>query len=170
MHKLHTHSFDTRFGEVKTVATDDKLLLIALPGESEDEIDRQVAQYADGGEILKGGEINKMAEQQLREFLDGDRREFSLPVDLRGTEFQRAVLERVQRIPYGETMTYGQIACSSGRPSSARAVGAANAGNTLPLVIPCHRVVAANGLGGYGGGLELKADLLQMEAENLCPR
>ncbi|UCC45471.1 MAG: methylated-DNA--[protein]-cysteine S-methyltransferase [Candidatus Zixiibacteriota bacterium] len=167
MRKLFTNSFNTRLGAVKTIATEKKLLLIALPGESEDEIERQTARYADGAEVLEGGEINRMAERQLTEFLNGKRREFSLPVELRGTEFQRMVLQRVQQIPYGKTMTYGEVARSIGRPSSARAVGAANAANRLPLVIPCHRVVAAHGQGGYGGGLEVKADLLQMEAENL---
>ncbi len=77
------------------------------------------------------------------------------------------VLERVAAIPYGHTLTYGAIARAIGKPGAARAVGAANARNPLPLLIPCHRVVASNGLGGYGGGLAMKRRLLELEGLSL---
>lgn len=103
--------------------------------------------------------------RELREYAAGRRREFTFRVEAAGTEFQRRVWRELRRIPYGETATYGEIARRIGRPGAARAVGAANGGNPIPIVVPCHRVVAAGGkLGGYGGGLSLKRRLLELEA------
>ncbi|MCK5644346.1 MAG: methylated-DNA--[protein]-cysteine S-methyltransferase [Gammaproteobacteria bacterium] len=101
---------------------------------------------------------------QLREYFSGTRHEFDLPLDVRGTAFQRAVWAEVAHIPYGATTTYGEIAQRIGRPGAARAVGAANGANPLPILIPCHRVIGAGGsLTGYGGGVNVKAALLQLE-------
>lgn len=101
---------------------------------------------------------------QLREYFACTRREFDLPLDVRGTPFQRAVWTQVARIPYGTTTTYGEIAHRIGRPRAARAVGGANSANPLPIIIPCHRVIGAGGaLIGYGAGLAVKAMLLQLE-------
>ncbi len=89
---------------------------------------------------------------------------FELPLDLRGTPFQRAVWEALQEIPYGETRSYAEIARRVGQPNAVRAVGAANGANPVALIVPCHRVIASGGkLGGYGGGLALKGKLLAME-------
>ena len=101
--------------------------------------------------------------EQLLAYLAGRRRSFSLPLAPGGSEFQRQVWSALQRIPYGETCTYGELARRLGREGAARAIGAANGANPLPLLIPCHRVVAAGGLGGYSGGLELKRRLLALE-------
>ena len=101
---------------------------------------------------------------QLCEYFFRTRREFDLPLDLRGTPFQRAVWEKVARIPYGTTTTYGEIARCIARPKAARAVGGANGANPLPIIIPCHRVIGARGaLTGYGAGLTIKAKLLKLE-------
>jgi len=101
---------------------------------------------------------------QLREYFSRIRREFDLPLDVRGTAFQRAVWAEVACIPYGATATYGEIAQRMGRPGAARAVGAAMGANPLPIIVPCHRVIGAGGsLTGYGGGLEVKAALLRLE-------
>jgi len=106
-------------------------------------------------------------EQQLREYFEGKRRNFDLPLQPTGTEFQLAVLAELQKIPYGETVSYGDIAERLGRPKAVRAVGAANGRNPLPIVIPCHRVIGSNGsLTGFGGGLPAKRALLQLESEN----
>lgn len=116
-----------------------------------------------GYKRCRGGIINKEARKQIVAFLGGKRRQFDLPLDISTTPFQKKVLRCVSGIPYGRTLTYGEVAKAVGHPRAARAVGMANASNSLPLVIPCHRVVAVNGLGGYGGGLALKRSLLEME-------
>jgi len=100
---------------------------------------------------------------QLEEYARGDRRRFDLALDLRGTEFQLEVWRALQEIPYGVTRTYGQLAERIGNSEASRAVGAANGANPVAIVVPCHRVVATGGLGGYGGGLELKRKLLEVE-------
>ncbi|HUV31563.1 MAG TPA: methylated-DNA--[protein]-cysteine S-methyltransferase [Acidobacteriota bacterium] len=163
MKKLDIHSFKTRFGTVRTAATGAGLALVSLPGESARDFQRRAESLFGDCRLGRGGGINKRAEQQIAAFLEGRRRRFSLPLDLTGTAFQKKVLRRVARIPYGSTMTYGDIARAVGHPAASRAVGAANARNALPLVIPCHRVVSSTGLGGYGGGVELKKKLLRME-------
>ena len=104
------------------------------------------------------------AEKQLNEYFAGKRTAFSLPLRPRGTAFQQAAWAELQRIPYGETITYGQQAARMGCPRACRAVGGANGRNPLPIVIPCHRVVAAGGQwGGYTGGLDKKQFLLALE-------
>jgi len=105
-----------------------------------------------------------LALNQIAEYLQGQRHEFDLPLDLRGTEFQRRVWAAVASIPYGQTRTYAQVAQIIGQFKAVRAVGAANGANPLPLVVPCHRVLGSDGsLTGYGGGLDVKRKLLEME-------
>ena len=104
------------------------------------------------------------AESQLSEYFEGNRRVFELRLAPDGTEFQLQVLQALQTIPSGETRSYGEIAQQIGRPDAVRAVGAANGRNPLPIVIPCHRVIGADGsLTGFGGGLETKLFLLELE-------
>ena len=104
------------------------------------------------------------AVRQLREYFAGKRTGFDLPLAPQGTEFQRSVWRQLQEIPYGETISYGELARRVGNPKASRAVGSANGANPLPIVIPCHRVIAANGtLGGFGGGLPTKQVLLALE-------
>jgi methylated-DNA-[protein]-cysteine S-methyltransferase len=110
------------------------------------------------------------AARQLRAYFAGQLREFHLPLDMQGTDFQKRVWRQVSAIPYGETRSYLQIATAIGSPGAVRAVGAANGANPVPIVIPCHRVVGANGkLVGYGGGLALKKRLLEMEGAIALP-
>ena len=104
------------------------------------------------------------AAAQLDAYFRGARREFELDLKPTGTAFQLAVLNALATIPYGETRSYGEIASQVGRPRAVRAVGAANGRNPLPIVIPCHRVIGADGsLTGFGGGLETKRYLLDLE-------
>lgn len=101
---------------------------------------------------------------QLREYFEGKRRAFQLPLAPEGTPFQLRVWNALVEIPYGETLSYGQLASRIGDRSAARAVGLANGSNPLPIVIPCHRVIGSNGkLTGYGGGLAVKQQLLALE-------
>lgn len=104
------------------------------------------------------------ARRQLREYFAGKRREFSLPLAPEGTPFQQRVWRELVEIPYGVTISYGELARRLRRPKASRAVGAANGRNPLPIVIPCHRVIGASGdLTGFGGGLHLKVGLLSLE-------
>ncbi|MDH5823870.1 methylated-DNA--[protein]-cysteine S-methyltransferase [Luteimonas sp. RD2P54] len=104
------------------------------------------------------------ASRQLREYFDGRRRAFDVPLAPQGTAFQRQVWFALAGIPYGATLSYAQLAARLGRPSATRAVGAANGRNPLPIVLPCHRVIGADGsLTGFGGGLPTKHYLLRLE-------
>jgi methylated-DNA-[protein]-cysteine S-methyltransferase len=106
--------------------------------------------------------------KELGEYLAGTRRTFSVPlVDHEATAFQRDVWDALCDIPYGEVRTYAEVASAVGRPQAARAVGNANHANPWPVIVPCHRVVAANGLGGYGGGDAVKRYLLSLEGVSL---
>ena len=114
----------------------------------------------------RGGdnEVLQAAEVQLGEYFAGTRTRFDLPLAPRGTDFQRIVWQELARIPYGETISYVQLAQRVGKPTASRAVGAANGRNPLPIVLPCHRVIGADGaLTGFGGGLPMKEFLLQLE-------
>jgi len=107
---------------------------------------------------------------QLEAYFAGDLLDFDLELDLVGTEFQRRVWAALLRIPYGETRSYGQIAFDIGSPGASRAVGLANGHNPIGIIVPCHRVIGANGsLTGYGGGLARKKQLLEMERNRLFP-
>ncbi|MBZ5681402.1 MAG: methylated-DNA--[protein]-cysteine S-methyltransferase [Acidobacteriia bacterium] len=102
--------------------------------------------------------------RELKEYLAGRRRKFTFPLDLRGTDFQLACWRALLAIPYGETRTYADIARAVGKPNAFRAVGMANNRNPIAIVVPCHRVIASDGtLCGYGGGLEIKRRLLELE-------
>lgn len=102
---------------------------------------------------------------ELREYFAGKRRDFTVTLRPQGTAFQLAVWKALRAIPYGETISYGELARRIGRPSASRAVGAANGANPLPIIVPCHRVIGANGsLTGFGGGVETKRFLLGLES------
>jgi len=108
------------------------------------------------------------AHRQLRAYFDGDLREFQLPLDMVGTEFQIRVWKQLETIPYGEFRSYAEVARAIGAPQAVRAVGAANGANPLPIVVPCHRVIGSSGkLVGYGGGLPMKKRLLELESRAL---
>lgn len=104
------------------------------------------------------------AAEQLRAWFAGERRDFTLKLHLTGTPFQRKVWDALAEIPFGETVSYGELAEQIGHPRAARAVGSANGANPIPIILPCHRVIASGGgLGGYGYGLPLKRRLLELE-------
>ena len=106
---------------------------------------------------------------ELSEYAKGNRKTFEMPLAFSGSEWQKEVWAELTRIPFGETRSYGEIADALGRPGAARAVGSANARNALPVVVPCHRVIAADGtLGGFNGGLHLKERLLEHEIRVLA--
>ncbi len=118
--------------------------------------------FGDGVEDT--GEFFAEPSRQLRDYFAGQRTEFDMPLTLVGTPFQRRVWAALQEIPYGETVSYGELAQRIGRPTAARAVGLANGRNPVGIIVPCHRVVGSDGsLTGYGGGVERKERLLAFE-------
>lgn len=116
----------------------------------------------DGG--VEDARANAEAITQLQEYFSGVRQDFDLPLSPEGTAFQQSVWDQLRKIPFGETLSYGALARNLGMPGGARAVGMANNRNPIPIIIPCHRVIGANGaLTGYAGGLDVKARLLALE-------
>jgi len=121
------------------------------------------------GELVERNDHSVLidAERQLGEYFTGRRKNFSVPLDMRGTPFQRSVWEALLAIPFGETRTYGELAKQLGSPQAARAVGAANGRNPISIIVPCHRVIGSSGkLTGFAGGLEAKEQLLNIEKSN----
>jgi AraC family transcriptional regulator of adaptative response/methylated-DNA-[protein]-cysteine methyltransferase len=160
-----TTTLDTRMGPLLAGAIDAGICLL----EFADPL-RQKAQLADVrrhfGDAIQPGrhELTDRLAEELAEYFGGTRREFSVPLVLAGTPFQRRVWEQLRKIPYGETRSYADIARAVGSPAAVRAVGAANGRNRIAIVIPCHRVINKGGaLGGYGGGLDRKQFLLDLE-------
>lgn len=116
------------------------------------------------GWVEKENPVLREAVRQLREYFAARRREFDLPLEPEGTGFQKRVWNELQRIPFGRTISYGTLAASIGQPTASRAVGLANGHNPISIIVPCHRVIGANGsLTGYGGGLDRKRWLLEFE-------
>lgn len=159
---------NTPIGTIWVAASDDGLVGVSLWDDRERfmaEISGQTGHTVD--DDAAAGPIVTTALTELDEYLRGQRREFTVPIDWSIlTPFQREVLERVRDVTYGQTTSYGAIAERMGRPGAMRAVGRANATNPYPIIIPCHRVLGADGrLHGYGarGGLETKAWLLRLE-------
>ena len=163
MKELFIHSFKTKWGTFRTGSTKTFLVLIEMPGDSIESFDDRIAERFGDCQIVKGGLINKQAEKEIRAYLGGRLKKFTVKFDIKAAPFQKKVLKEVARIPFGQTKSYGEIAAILGNPRASRAVGTANAKNCLPLIIPCHRVVGCNGIGGYGGGISLKRKLLLHE-------
>lgn len=123
------------------------------------------------GEWRRSEEPFREASAQLEAYFAGELRKFDLALTPEGTPFQREVWSALTNIPYGETVSYGELARRLGRPNASRAVGAANGRNPIPIVIPCHRVIGADGsLTGFGGGLSIKRRLLELEGGGLQAR
>ncbi|MBC7227112.1 MAG: methylated-DNA--[protein]-cysteine S-methyltransferase [Thermoflexales bacterium] len=161
---LYYATTDSPFGPLMLLATPTGLCRVGLPGESRASLEAWAARWVGPEPPEENPAAFSDAFVQLREYFSRIRREFDLPLDLRGTPFQRRVWEELRRIPYGQTVTYGELARRVGRPDAARAVGQAVGANPIPIILPCHRVVGANGsLVGYGGGLDIKAALLRLE-------
>lgn len=147
--------------EKKRLIMETPLGHLAIEGENK----AITAVYFTNEELLQTNEkLLQRAQKQLQEYFVGERRAFDLPLLLTGTPFQLAAWEALQQIPYGEMWTYGQQAKRMGYPNASRAVGGANHKNPIAIIIPCHRVVSKNGLGGYAMGKEKKRFLLELEA------
>lgn len=155
---LATTTMSSPVGTLTLVASGAGLVAVLWPDERPDRV--RLGEYAPGGQHLVLG----AARDQLDDYFAGNRTRFDLPLDPRGTPFQQAVWRALGDIPFGETRSYGALAAAIGRPSAARAVGAANGRNPLSIVVPCHRVIGGSGaLTGFAGGLAAKTLLLDHE-------
>ena len=164
MDEIFYAALATPIGEMHLASTRAGLCKVALPSENRAEFLAWLRRALPSATLIDSANANAAAIEELEAYLDGRLTEFHAPLDMRGTEFQRAVWGAVATIPYAETRSYGEIAREVGRPLACRAVGAANGANPLPPFVPCHRVIGSSGaLTGYGGGLPLKARLLDME-------
>ena len=154
---------DTPVGPLFVGVSDRGLCRVSFDPAPEVELERLARQF--GSRVLRAPKALDGVRQELDEYFDGRRHAFDLELDLRATpEFHRRVLEELNRVEYGHTTTYGTLAVQVGAPRAARAVGTVMNRNPLPIVLPCHRVVGANGsLTGYGGGLDRKEWLLRLE-------
>ena len=162
---VQTTRFDSPIGELTLASTEKGLAYLGLPRANGRGFAGWQRRHAPGESVSECREKNAKAIKQVIEFLEGKRQSFDLKLDLRATPFQLSVYGVLEEIPYGEAISYAEVARRLGRPSASRAVGAANGSNPLPLVVPCHRVVSADGqLHGYAGGVDLKARLLAMES------
>lgn len=154
---------DTAMGPLLVGVTDRGLCRISFDPHPERELEQLARVY--GARVLRSSKPIERVHRELDEYLEGRRRDFDVELDLRGQpEFYLRVLSELARVGYGETTTYGTLAARAGNPRAARAVGTVMNRNPVPIVLPCHRVVGANGsLTGYGGGLYRKEQLLRLE-------
>lgn len=159
---LFTHQFETPFGEM-IIAVDDNGILARLVFPNEYQRWAREIIYK-GHTTISQSKRCDVVVTQLEEYFRQERQTFDLPLRPEGTAFQQTVWAALRTIPYGTTITYKELAERIGNPAAVRAVGRANGTNPIPIIIPCHRVIGADGsLTGFGGGLDLKASLLNLE-------
>jgi O-6-methylguanine DNA methyltransferase len=161
---LYHSTLDTPIGPFGLVSTSKGLAAIFFGKGLRRKRDSWIRRVFPGARVEPAGRAHRIFAKQIREYFEGRRRAFEVVIDLRGTDFQKKVWAEVARVPYGQTVSYGEIAHLIGKPKAVRAVGAANGANPIPIVIPCHRVIGSDGsLTGYGGGLKSKRWLLAHE-------
>jgi methylated-DNA-[protein]-cysteine S-methyltransferase len=162
--RLAYKKIDSPVGTLTLVASDKGLVAVLWENDKPNRVRLGELIEADSHSVLIE------AERQLKEYFRGKRKTFSVPLDMRGTSFQRSVWEALLAIPFGEIRTYGELAKQLGNPQAARAVGAANGRNPISIIVPCHRVIGSSGkLTGFAGGLEAKERLLNIERERFHP-
>lgn len=155
-------------GRVYMAVTIHGLCFIGSPNKGKEELERWISTHFQKVNFIRDNEKLKSYKDELDQYFRGERKSMTAPMDLKGTPFQKEIWHTLRNIPYGETMTYSQVANMIGRPSATRAVAAAIGSNPALVSIPCHRVVGKDGtLTGYRGGLEMKKRLLQLEKENV---
>ena len=161
-------SYESPVGRLRMVASEKGMRAILWPNDAANEEGK--GPRVKLGQCRKGSSaILKQAIQELDEYFAGEREVFELPLDPRGTDFQLSVWFGLASVPYGQSTTYGQQAAAMGKPKSVRAVASANGKNPLSIVLPCHRIIGADGsLTGFAGGLDGKAWLLAHEGQTLA--
>ena len=161
---IHTSVVELSFGKVHLACAERGLCLTVLGSErSAGQLDAWRRRHEPAAQVVETTAGLEEVIEQLEAYDAGSLREFDLALDLRGTPFQLRVWGELQRIPQGEVRTYGEIAERLGQLGASRAVGGANGKNPIPLIVPCHRVVASDGIGGFTGGLAWKERLLAHE-------
>jgi len=169
METLYTIDFDSMVGPLFLAASDRGLVALEfdarLPGQQSIRPNpRHLREEKKNFVFEPSSRLLNCYTNELEQYFEGNRREFTFPLDLRGTDFQLACWRALLAIPYGETRTYADIARAVGKPNAFRAAGMANNRNPVAIVVPCHRVIASDGtLCGYGGGLDIKRKLLELE-------
>src|SRR3954471_1564874 len=166
--RAYLKRISTPISEMVAVATETHLLMFEFERRHMYEQQLERVKRVAKGEIEDGeSPVFDTLRTQLAEYFRGDRREFNVPLEVPGTDFQMRVWDALRRIPCGTTTSYGRLASSIGQPDAVRAVARANGDNRVAIIIPCHRVIGSNGsLVGYGGGLSRKKWLLQLEARS----
>ncbi len=163
--KLFVSTVPTAWGTFRLAGSAGGVVAVGLPATDDGPFFGYLKRKYPGFLFVEGADAAlTQGRREVEEYLAGERRDFDVPFHIRVTPFQFGVLEAISAIPYGATVSYGELARRIGKPKAARAVGAVCAANPIPIIIPCHRVVASAGLGGFGGGLDLKRRLLALEA------
>lgn len=167
-HQIYWSIIEQNQWKLYIAKTEKGLCYIGSPGESFEEFTAYLKKRFPSASLEKNDSLLENYKQELTAYLAGSQQTFSLPVDVEGTPFQQQTWQALKEIPYGETLSYSQIAERIGRPTAVRAVATAIGANPLLITVPCHRVIGKNGaMSGYRGGLAFKQFLLELEAQNL---
>jgi methylated-DNA-[protein]-cysteine S-methyltransferase len=163
MEKVYYSSFDSSLlGKVFVASTERGVCMVDFLKSEKTFLKRLSDKFP--GKLIRDDQKNRNVLNQLRKYLKGDLKRFDCKLDLKGTSFQKKVWTALSRIPYGQTRSYKEVAQAIGHPKAFRAVGNSNGQNSIPLIIPCHRVIESNGgLGGFGHGVKVKRRLLDFE-------
>jgi methylated-DNA-[protein]-cysteine S-methyltransferase len=163
MEKIYYSSFDSSLlGKVFVASTERGVCMVDFLKSEKTFLKRLKSKFP--GELKRDDQKNRKVSNQLKKYLKGDLKRFDCKLDFKGTPFQKKVWLALEKIPYGQTRSYKEIAQAIGHPKAFRAVGNANGQNSIPLIIPCHRVIESNGgLGGFGHGIQVKRRLLDFE-------
>ena len=165
---LYQIRYESPLGTYILVSSEVGLACVKPEGQSFPDLGRWVHE---DGEFEEGGVHNAETARQLDAYFAGELKNFDVPLDMQGTDFQQTVWKQLTAIPYGETWSYGETAAAIGKPSASRAVGHANGRNPVSIIVPCHRVIGSSGrLVGYGGGLDCKRALLELEGASTQKR
>ncbi|AZQ44457.1 methylated-DNA--[protein]-cysteine S-methyltransferase [Nonlabens ponticola] len=166
---IFIQQFKSRFGKLIIGVHNDKLCLCDWKYRAKrQQIDERIKQYLNAEFVQKNHELIDETVNQLNKYFIGDLRSFTVPIKLSGTDFQKSVWNDLMTIPYGKTLSYGQLSRKRNNPKSIRAIAAANSANAISILIPCHRIIGSDGsLVGYAGGLKAKEQLLKLEGVDL---
>ncbi len=168
MGEINVSYHKTKIGELIIASYEGQLCIVDFRyRKMRNTVDKRIKNGLNSDFVLKEDEVIKEAKTQIDEYLDGNRKEFDLPIITVGTGFQKKVWSELIKVKYATTASYLDIAKRIDNPKAVRAVASANGANALALIIPCHRIIeTGGGLGGYGGGTQVKKRLLKMEEKN----